>query len=164
MARLMLPYVIKAWTVSRFIWNRSGYCCSFCNSGSKSFSQAMMLSTGASGLNGWLYSSKGCNKERRSEFVRAAYKVTDINAVTTIAIIWRLCFFTWYKNCLLVSLSAKELKRVKITKKSSLFFIIYFFNFFIFIYSIYTFLDIIFFHNLQGSKLKLKKELINKNK
>ena len=38
------------------------------------------------------------------------------------------------------------------------------FNFFIFIYSIYTFLDIIFFHNLQGSKLKLKKELINKNK
>ena len=47
----------------------------------------MMLSTGASGLNGGLYSSKGCNKERRSEFVRAAYKVTDINAVTTIAII-----------------------------------------------------------------------------
>ena len=51
-----------------------------------------------------------------------------------------------------------------ISKLINLFFIIYFFNFFIFIYSIYTFLDIIFFHNLQGSKLKLKKELINKNK
>ena len=52
-----------------------------------------------------------------------------------------------------------------ISKLISLFFIIYFFNFFVFLYSIYTFFDIKLFHNLQGSKLKLKKQISNnKNK
>lgn len=40
----------------------------------------------------------------------------------------------------------------------TLFFIIYIINFFIILYSIYTYFDIKLFHNLQGSKLKIKKE------
>lgn len=47
----------------------------------------MMLSIGTFKLKGWLYSSSGCNKERRSVFVRAAYRVADINVATTAAII-----------------------------------------------------------------------------
>ena len=46
----------------------------------------------------------------------------------------------------------------------NIFFILYIISVLITLYSIYTFFDIKLFHNLQGSKLKLKKELINKNK
>ena len=37
-----------------------------------------------------------------------------------------------------------------------MFFIIFIINLFITLYSIYTFFDIKLFHNLQGSKLKIK--------
>ena len=40
----------------------------------------------------------------------------------------------------------------------TIFFIIYIINFFIILYSIYTFFDINLFHNLQGSKLKIKQK------
>lgn len=46
-----------------------------------------------------------------------------------------------------------------IIKLTNLFFIIYIINIFITIYSIYTFFEIYLFHNLQGSKLHLKKHL-----
>lgn len=49
-----------------------------------------------------------------------------------------------------------------IIKLISLFFIIYIFNIFITLYSIYTFFEIYLFHNLQGSKLKLKNQILNK--
>ena len=44
------------------------------------------------------------------------------------------------------------------------FFFFYLINFIIILYSIYTFFEIYFFHNLQGSKLNLKKQLLKKNK
>ena len=50
-----------------------------------------------------------------------------------------------------------------ITRLINLFFIIYIINIFITLYSIYTFFDIYLFHNLQGSKLNLKKHLSNKS-
>ena len=40
----------------------------------------------------------------------------------------------------------------------TIFFIIYFINFFIILYSIYTYFDMKLFHNLQGSKLKIKQK------
>ena len=43
-----------------------------------------------------------------------------------------------------------------INKLLNIFFIIYIINIFITLYSIYTFFDIKLFHNLQGSKLKIK--------
>ena len=47
-----------------------------------------------------------------------------------------------------------------ISKLIDFFFISLIINLFITFYSIYTFFEIIFFHNLQGSKLKIKKENI----
>lgn len=40
----------------------------------------------------------------------------------------------------------------------NIFFIIYIISFFISLYSIYTYFDIKLFHNLQGSKLKIKQK------
>ena len=40
----------------------------------------------------------------------------------------------------------------------NIFFIIYIISFLITLYSIYTFFDIVLFHNLQGSKLKIKQK------
>lgn len=45
-----------------------------------------------------------------------------------------------------------------ISKVINYFFITYIINLFITIYSIYSFFDIKIFHNMQGSKLNLKKE------
>lgn len=42
-----------------------------------------------------------------------------------------------------------------------LFFITFIINILISLYSIYTYLDNVFFHNMQGSKLKLKKSITN---
>lgn len=42
-----------------------------------------------------------------------------------------------------------------------LFFISLIFNLFVSFYSIYTYFDNIFFHNMQGSKLKLKNKQLN---
>lgn len=44
-------------------------------------------------------------------------------------------------------------------KLLTIFFIIYIINFFISLYSIYTYFDIKLFHNLQGSKLKIKQKM-----
>ncbi len=44
-----------------------------------------------------------------------------------------------------------------ISKLIDLFFITFIIYLFITLYSLYTFFDIIFFHNKQGSKLKIKK-------
>lgn len=44
----------------------------------------------------------------------------------------------------------------------NIFFIIYIINIFITLYSIYTFFEIHLFHNLQGSKLNIKKHLSKK--
>lgn len=41
------------------------------------------------------------------------------------------------------------------------FFISFIINLFVVFYSVYSFVDIIIFHNLQGLKLKLKKDLLN---
>lgn len=41
----------------------------------------------------------------------------------------------------------------------NIFFIIYIISFLITLYSIYTFLDIKLFHNLQGSKLTIKQKI-----
>lgn len=49
-----------------------------------------------------------------------------------------------------------------ITNLINIFFIIYIINLFITLYSIYTFFEIHLFHNLQGSKLNLKKQLSQK--
>lgn len=49
-----------------------------------------------------------------------------------------------------------------IIKLVNIFFIIYIINLLINLYSIYTFFDIHLFHNLQGSKLNLKKQLSQK--
>lgn len=46
-----------------------------------------------------------------------------------------------------------------ISKLIDLFFITFIIYFFITLYSLYTFFDIVFFHNKQGSKLKIKKDL-----
>ena len=51
-----------------------------------------------------------------------------------------------------------------ISKLLIIFFIFYFFIILIFLYSIYTFFEIKFFHNLQGSKLELKKQLLDNKK
>lgn len=51
-----------------------------------------------------------------------------------------------------------------ISKLLNIFFIFYFINLLIFLYSIYTFFEIKFFHNLQGSKLELKKQLLDNKK
>ena len=40
----------------------------------------------------------------------------------------------------------------------NIFFIIYIISFFISLYSLYSFFDMKFFHNLQGSKLKIKQK------
>jgi len=45
----------------------------------------------------------------------------------------------------------------------NIFFIIYIISFFITLYSIYTFFDIKLFHNLQGSKLKIKQKNENRS-
>ena len=45
----------------------------------------------------------------------------------------------------------------------NIFFIIYIISFFITLYSIYTFFDIKLFHNLQGSKLKIKQKTENRS-
>ena len=42
-----------------------------------------------------------------------------------------------------------------------IFFISFIINLFIVFYSIYSFIDIVFFHNLQGSRLKIKKDSLN---
>ena len=47
---------------------------------------------------------------------------------------------------------------IPFSKLITLFFIIYIINFFISLYSIYTYFDIKLFHNLQGSKLKIKQK------
>lgn len=47
---------------------------------------------------------------------------------------------------------------IPFNKLITLFFIIYIINFFISLYSIYTYFDIKLFHNLQGSKLKIKQK------
>lgn len=47
---------------------------------------------------------------------------------------------------------------IKIQNLIHLFFITFIINNFIIFYSIYTFFDIFIFHNLQGSKLNIKKE------
>ena len=51
-----------------------------------------------------------------------------------------------------------SIEKVVITfsKLITIFFIIYIINFFFTLYSIYTYFDMKFFHNLQGSKLKIK--------
>lgn len=49
-----------------------------------------------------------------------------------------------------------------INKITNLFFIIYIINILVTLYSIYTFFEIHLFHNLQGSKLNLKKQLSDK--
>lgn len=49
-----------------------------------------------------------------------------------------------------------------IIKLINVFFIIYIINLLITLYSIYTFFDIHIFHNLQGSKLNLKKQTLQK--
>lgn len=41
------------------------------------------------------------------------------------------------------------------------FFISFIINLFVVFYAIYSFIDIIIFHNLQGFKLKLKKDLLD---
>lgn len=41
------------------------------------------------------------------------------------------------------------------------FFISFIINFFIVLYSIYSFLDIVIFHNIQGFRLKIKKNLFD---
>lgn len=46
-----------------------------------------------------------------------------------------------------------------IIKLINVFFIIYIINILITLYSIYTFFDIKLFHNLQGSKLKIKQKI-----
>lgn len=51
-----------------------------------------------------------------------------------------------------------------ISKLFIIFSIFYFINLIIFFYSIYTYFEIYFFHNLQGSKLELKKQLLKENK
>jgi hypothetical protein len=43
----------------------------------------------------------------------------------------------------------------------NIFFIIFIINFFITFYSLYTFFEIYIFHNLQGSKLNIKKNDIS---
>ena len=45
----------------------------------------------------------------------------------------------------------------------NIFFFIYIISFFITLYSIYTFFDIKLFHNLQGSKLKIKQKTENRS-
>ena len=45
----------------------------------------------------------------------------------------------------------------------NIFFIIYIISFLITLYSIYTFFDIKLFHNLQGSKLKIKQKTENRS-
>jgi hypothetical protein len=47
-----------------------------------------------------------------------------------------------------------------IIKLINIFFIVYIINLLITLYSIYTFFDNYLFYNLQGSKLKLKKHLL----
>lgn len=49
-----------------------------------------------------------------------------------------------------------------IFKLVNLFFITYIINILITLYSFYTFFDIKLFHNLQGSKLNLKKQISQK--
>lgn len=72
-------------------------------------------------------------------------------------------FFTFYhnfhkkyrqneKNIVLCELQGGE----NVIKLINLFFIIYFINILITLYSIYTFFEIKILHNQQGSKLKLK--------
>lgn len=56
------------------------------------------------------------------------------------------------KNIVLSKLQGGE----NILKLIDIFFIIYFINILITLYSIYTFFEIKIFHNQQGSKLKLK--------
>ena len=46
-----------------------------------------------------------------------------------------------------------------ISRLIDIFFLTFIIYFFITLYSVYTFFDIIFFHNKQGSKLKIKKNL-----
>lgn len=41
------------------------------------------------------------------------------------------------------------------------FFISFIINFFIVLYSLYSFLDIVIFHNIQGFRLKIKKNLFD---
>ena len=53
---------------------------------------------------------------------------------------------------------------INIIRLINIFFIIYIINILVTLYSIYTFFDIYLFHNLQGSKLKLKKHLSQKAK
>lgn len=45
----------------------------------------------------------------------------------------------------------------------NIFFFIYIISFLITLYSIYTFFDIKLFHNLQGSKLKIKQKTENRS-
>ena len=49
-----------------------------------------------------------------------------------------------------------------IIKIINIFFFIYIISGFFTLYSIYTFFEIYLFHNLQGSKLKLKNQILNK--
>ena len=57
----------------------------------------------------------------------------------------------------LASTKAKENGKT-LSTLINIFFIIYIISLFITLYSIYTFFDIKLFHNLQGSKLKIKQK------
>lgn len=48
-----------------------------------------------------------------------------------------------------------------ISQLINLFFLTFIINLFITLYSIYTFFDIVFFHNKQGAKLNIKKNISN---
>ena len=50
-----------------------------------------------------------------------------------------------------------------IIKIINIFFFIYIISGFFTLYSIYTFFNLYLFHNLQGSKLKLKKNILQKS-
>ena len=65
----------------------------------------------------------GCNKDRRSALVCAAYNVTDMNTVIIVVIMWCKFLFT---GCLFARFYAKETKRAMTDKNLRSFFLIYF--------------------------------------
>ena len=59
----------------------------------------------------------------------------------------------------MLSSKAVILKTMTFSTLINLYFLIYIISFFITIYYLYTFFEYRFFHNLQGSKLKIKQKI-----